>query len=279
MSRVTAGPALYGFCRPYPLRGILLMTDLKWSGTIWEIVNGKAAGANYSSQCVTVTPEGFLKVEVKQINGIWTSAELREKTPTGYGIRQWLLQGIHDLDPNVCLGLFAYAWQGNQEYDIEQCGGYFGKATPWGFAAQPSKAGSTKDDVQFSTPMPNDNDVLCTLIWVPTGGNFKMQDSSGKIIKQWTTSKEVDATNPAIVASYIQFYTVPTDTTWKDFKKPAKAESYVIKAFSFTPIGQMPPDLMIPPVVVVPPVDAPPELTLMFNGKRFRIALIEEVDL
>ena len=229
------------------------MATIVWSGKTWIIADasyGHSPGYQWNPN-IPIDSNGYLHLNLEQINGVWYAPMIYTSTTTGYGTYQWVLQGIHVLDPNAVLGLFAYAWQNSHELDIEQ--GQWGSATnpTWDFMVQPSAETGLKDGVEFSPIMPNNNDVICTLYWTTTGESFTMKDSTGKIIKSWSSTIPVNAVSPAISRAFINLYpTAKPGTDWTQSLLPATNQSYVIKSFSFTPDGQTPPVIPVTPTLV-----------------------------
>jgi hypothetical protein len=238
------------------------MSTLKWSNRTWNIADdsyGHCPGYKWNPN-IPVDANGYLHLNLEKINGVWFAPMIYDANPTGYGTYQWILQGIHAIDPNAVLGLFPYAWQNQHELDIEQ--GQWGAANnpTWDFMVQPSTETGKKDGVTFSPAMPNDNDIICTLVWTPTGESFSMKDSTGLVIKAWSSAIPVNAISPAVAKAFINLYpTTKPGSNWTASLLPDTDQHYVIKSFSFTPPGSTIPSesVEVPPVVVPTPVPIP----------------------
>ena len=132
---VTAAPPGGGGGKPgYPDR-------VTWGGASWQVKSSRSAvgpGPNvFSAANVSVDPNDALHLRIdRNASGTWTTAEVIGPTSFGYGTYTFTLaSAVHDLDPNVVLGLFTWsdkAPYAHREMDVE-----FAR---WGSATDPNNA-------------------------------------------------------------------------------------------------------------------------------------------
>ena len=112
-----------------------------WAGEVWSIKTSRAAvgpGPNvFARDNVSVDADGRLHLRItRDTSGDWTSAEVIGPRTYGYGTYTFTVASpVHDLDPNVVLGLFTWsdrAPYAHREIDIE-----FAR---WGQAADQTNA-------------------------------------------------------------------------------------------------------------------------------------------
>jgi hypothetical protein len=266
------------------------MATIKWSGRSWDMGTDAQKHPGFAwNQNITVDGNGYLHLDLVKANGVWQAPMLISEDSLGYGTYQVLLSDIHVLDKDTVLGLFAYAYQNQHEIDIlEQA--LWGSVANYAFqfTVQPSsETGLTAQD-KFDLTEPQ-NDILVTLVWTPTGEGFTIQDATGKILRVWTSTIPVNALSPVPVKMYLNLYP-RCDFTKNVSYPPATEQHYVIKSFTYTPLGLAPPIAVTPvevvtPVVIPPAVSAPaavaapaaPVMTITIDGRTFKIALEEVV--
>jgi hypothetical protein len=220
------------------------MTFLNWCGRTWNIADdsyGHSPGYRWNPD-IPVDGKGYLHLNLEMRDGTWFAPMIYDSRPTGYGTYQWILDGIHQIDKNAVLGLFVYAWQKRHELDIEQGQWGDGNNPTWGFTVQPSSETGRKDAVRFSPAMPNDKDIACTIVWTPTGESFSMRDSTGAVLKDWSSGIPVNASLPVPAKAFINLYPrAKPGSNWTESVPPESDQHYVIKSFSFAPPDQAPP--------------------------------------
>jgi hypothetical protein len=215
------------------------MATLNWSGRSWTIADDSNYGGHpgfHWNPNTTVDANGYLHLNLEKVNGAWYASMIWDNNPTGYGVYEFVMQGIHALDPNAVLGLFTYAPSGTQEIDFEQALWGATSGNTWDIAIH----GPSTKVVPFSVPMPNNNDVYCVFEWTPTGESFLMQDATGEIlygtIPPTTIPIAVSATSPDPVKTFINLYPRSNFNLGVSYP-PASNQSYVIKSFTFSPTG------------------------------------------
>ena len=247
------------------------MTILKWSGRDWVIADssyGLEIGYKWNPN-VFVDANNWLHLNLEKKNGIWYAPMIYDSVQTGYGTYRWILKGMHALDKNAVLGLFAYAWDHQHELDIEQAQWGSASNPTWGFAVQPSQETGLVATHTFSPDMPTDNDIVCTIVWTPTGETFSMYDkTAGKMLREWSSAIPVNAELPLKAKAFVNLYPRTKEGSgWTASVLPDTNQSYIIKSFTFTPPGGTVPPLEAPavePPVVVPPVVVPPVVDVPF---------------
>lgn len=98
---------------------------IDFSGISWQVRSNavpRGPGPNRfsdSAENVWVDSEGRLHLRITHAGEVWSCAEVTSAEPFSYGTYRWVLDTpVHDLDPNVVLGLFSYSSDTN-EVDIE----------------------------------------------------------------------------------------------------------------------------------------------------------------
>ncbi len=97
---------------------------INFAGQSWSIKRGgpKGPGPNEwsdSADSVWVDAQGQLHLKIRQINGVWHSAEITARNSTGYGnYRFKIASDTHQFDRNTVVGLFNYA-NDFEEIDVE----------------------------------------------------------------------------------------------------------------------------------------------------------------
>jgi hypothetical protein len=101
---------------------------LTFSGLTWDVKSGTGLGPGpntWNPDNVFVDANGDLHLQITNVGGTWTCAEVSTATTFGFGTFQWqVTSAVDNLDPNVVLGLFAYGPlalgpDGTHEIDIE----------------------------------------------------------------------------------------------------------------------------------------------------------------
>lgn len=116
--------------------------QIEFAGVTWTVKLGFGGpGPNNwsdSEESVWLDAAGRLHMKVREINGVWYSAEVYTNNITDYGEHRFLIEGqIDDMDKNAVLGLFVYADDLN-EVDIEYSKwGTAGRLSVGGFTVQP----------------------------------------------------------------------------------------------------------------------------------------------
>lgn len=98
-----------------------------WGGATWQVKSSRSPvgpGPNvFVSANVSVDAQDRLHLRISQQAGRWTAAEVIGPTSFGYGTYTFeLASAVHDLDPNVVLGLFTWsdkAPYAHREIDVE----------------------------------------------------------------------------------------------------------------------------------------------------------------
>ena len=192
--------------------------QITWSGHNWWVMNF----GSFSTSLVTIDSNGWLHL----LQTGSTDSEVSTTDPEGYGTYTWVLQGIHQIDPNTVIGVNPYlsdlSGATSREFDIEQSE-WGGGSTNFDFVIQPHSAGTYN---YFSLPYTND-DVKYIIDWEPTGGTFTIVDANtNQVLKTWTATATRDATGVYGVMT-VWHYLNPTST-------PTDA---VFKSYSFVPSG------------------------------------------
>ncbi len=106
---------------------------LWFAGRTWEVkagVHGPGPNAfSDSAESVWVDAQGALHLRLREIDGVWHSAEVRSTDCTRYGRHSFTVAPRPEPDPQVVLGIFLYA-DDRHEVDMEW--------TQWGDPSQPS---------------------------------------------------------------------------------------------------------------------------------------------
>ena len=255
------------------------MTTLEWSGRAWNTGsdNNQHPGFEWEQQ-MQIDGKGHLHLDlVKKTDGKWYAPMLISTDHMGYGTYQ-IVADIHAIDPEAVLGFFTYTWVKRHEIDVVEHAQWGALTNPaFQFTVQPSDETGRIAQDRFSLAMPQEN-VLFILKWEPTGETFTIKDSTGKVLRTFHSDIPVNAEAPEPCHFYINLY------PHTDFGKgvsypPATDQHYVIKSFSFTPLGEEvpPPSTPVeePPVIVVPPIVVKEPIVLLVNGIRITI---EEVN-
>ena len=245
------------------------MVIVKWSGRTWNTGTDAQKHPGYAwEQDTAIDDKGWLHLDlVKKADGIWYAPLVISADTLGHGTYQVVLAGIRSLDKDVVLGLFVYAWQNRHELDmLEQAQWGDAKNPAFQTTVQPSaETGKMEHDV-FDLDLPNENDILVTLVWTLTDETFSMQDATGKVLRKWASTVPVNALLPTPVKMYIDLYPRAKEgTNWTRSVPPATDQHVIVKSFTFTSTGQTPPSptlvpapMLTPSVIVPPPVDVPP---------------------
>lgn len=99
-------------------------SSIEFSGIQWYMKAGEGLGPRNndwsdSEESVFVDEMGRLHLKIRQIEGIWHSAEVSTVLHAGYGIYRFIVDSpLHQLDREVVLGMFLYR-DDNTEIDIE----------------------------------------------------------------------------------------------------------------------------------------------------------------
>jgi hypothetical protein len=161
--------ALGAFHRPLCISLLCLLTasgaaharTIQFAGLSWTVKSGYGGpGPNFwsdSTESVWVDAQGRLHLKIRQVEGVWCSAEVLAQQSFGYAQYTAKLSSNPELyDPNAVVGLFVYQ-NDTEEIDIE--------LTKWGnasdpdtgqFAVQPSVPG-TSSRVRFPTGLTGTN--------------------------------------------------------------------------------------------------------------------------
>ncbi|MBN2302983.1 MAG: glycoside hydrolase family 16 protein [Anaerolineae bacterium] len=108
---------------------------IQFAGREWSVKAAPSWGPgpnawSDSQESVWVDEAGKLHLKIRNINGVWHSAEVVSVDPATYGLYRFYVETpMHNLDMNVILGLFLYEDDG-KEIDIE--------VARWGQAAGPN---------------------------------------------------------------------------------------------------------------------------------------------
>lgn len=110
---------------------------IRFADRDWIVVDQPSTpGENYfSTNCVWLDTNGWLHMEVKQVNGVWCCPFVEGTESLGFGEYRWYVGSRLDLlDTNLVVGLFTYAQESqfntNQnEVDIEVSRGLPGTQT------------------------------------------------------------------------------------------------------------------------------------------------------
>jgi hypothetical protein len=154
---------------------------IEFAGITWTVKSGFGGpGPNNwsdSTGSVWVDAQGRLHLKIRQIGGVWYSAEVLAQESYGYATYQAKISSNPELyDPNAVVGLFIYK-NDTEEIDIE--------LTKWGnpgdpntgqFAVQPSVPG-TSSRVRFPTGLTGTNPPSTHLFtWEPDAIFYQSYD-------------------------------------------------------------------------------------------------------
>ncbi len=163
-----------------------------WAAEVWSIKTSRAAvgpGPNvFAKDNVSVDGEGRLHLQIsRNPSGKWTSAEIIGPRTYGYGTYTFTVaSSVHDLDPNVVLGLFTWsdkAPYAHREIDIEFARwGDDANQTNAQYVVQPaSSPGHLQRFVQ-----PPDSTTTHRFTWRPGRIDWASFDSAGAPIAAYT---------------------------------------------------------------------------------------------
>jgi hypothetical protein len=97
---------------------------IEFAGRSWVVKEGLRRGPgnnNWSDspQSVWVDDEGKLHLRIRNVDGVWYSAQIISVDDTSYGQHRFFVETpLHEIDENVILGLFLYQ-DDHHELDIE----------------------------------------------------------------------------------------------------------------------------------------------------------------
>lgn len=156
-----------------------------WLGYTWDFQNGEPAGGGTLiafKRNMVVDPNGYLHVNVRERDGIYSDAEMYTRNLFNFGTFQWVLQGTnyYKMDPPLVLGLFSYGpnagvgVDGENEIDIE-FSNWDGEGVPnqvSDFTVYPSTGNGTDGqidhEVDFYVPTPETNTTTARFVWSAT---------------------------------------------------------------------------------------------------------------
>jgi hypothetical protein len=191
---------------------------LQFSGLNWEITQNPylllyPGPCAFSANNVSVDGNGNLHLKITDDSGTWHCAQVatppqplmgQQASQTyGYGTYTFnLASAVDGLDPNVVFGLFTWSddpaypgplspWTNNPGGGIPSHSELDVEFSRWGiptgpnaqFAVQPYTNNGAR--YQFTMP-PGYNTSTAIIYWFPDGISFKVQDSNGNIIQQYS---------------------------------------------------------------------------------------------
>lgn len=221
------------------------MGTLYWSGRTWNVADasypeGASPGYDWNTN-IPIDANGWLYLNLEKINGVWKAPMIYDTVRTGYGTYRTVMKGIHALDKNAVLGLFPYDYDHNHELDIEQAKWGAEGNPPWQYTVQPSTETGRRAQTNLSPAMPNDHDILAEIIWTPAGETFTMKDlETGVVFKTWYSDIPVNALSPNVARMFINLYPFTNFGAGISYP-PATDQHYILKSFTFTPLGVVPP--------------------------------------
>ncbi len=162
---------------------------ITFAGREWVV----KAGANLppranhwsdSEASVHVDAAGRLHLRVRQIEGVWHSAQVIAREPSRHGLHRILVETPLDgLHPNVVLGVFLYR-DDAREIDIEFSRRLAGTGFNALYAVQPSHRSGHRHPFQFGTAGPSAHEIH----WQPDWICFRSMDGhdvSGQVVSEW----------------------------------------------------------------------------------------------
>lgn len=210
---------------------------ISWSGETWAIKTSRSAvgpGPNvFSKANVSVDTQGRLHLRIAQdAAGTWTTAEIIGPRTYGYGTYAFTIDSaVHDLDPNVVLGMFTWsdrARYAHREIDIE-----FAR---WGSTADPTNAQYVVQPHDIAARLhrfsqPPGGPTTHRFTWRPGRIDWESRDAGGALIDAFTfTGSDVPPTGDERVRLNLWLFngSAPMD---------GQPVEVVIRSFAFTPLS------------------------------------------
>ena len=166
------------------------LSQFEFAGRLWTAKSNQqllGPGPNFfSSTNVNVDPSGRLHLEIREINGRWSAAEVISETSLGYGAYRFTIGDMPDvLDDNV---VFAFlTWddapaQNHREMDIElRRREIDGTEYPGAFTVQPWDEQGNTQNIKTS---PNTG-YQYSFHWAPDGVEFSIRDTEDNLLESW----------------------------------------------------------------------------------------------
>jgi len=208
---------------------------ITWGGATWSVKTSRSAvgpGPNvFAKDNVSVDAQGRLHLRItRNAAGTWTAAEIIGPRTHGYGTYTFTLASpVHDLDPNVVLGLFTWsdrAPSAHREIDIE-----FAR---WGSTTDPTNAQYVVQPHTVANHVarftqPSDATSTHRFTWRQGRIDWASLDSSGAPIASYTyVGSDVPTTADERVRLNLWLFggDAPTD---------GQPVEVIITSFAFTP--------------------------------------------
>jgi hypothetical protein len=208
---------------------------ITWGGVSWQVKTSRSPvgpGPNlFDKANVFVDANGRLHLRIaKNAAGAWTAAEIIGPTTYGYGTYTFhLASPVHDLDPNVVLGLFTWSDRSrhaHREIDIE--------FSRWGDAADPTNAQYVVQPYSVANHLtrftqPASTTSAHAFTWRPGRIDWLSRDASGATIAATTyTGTDVPPTGDERVRLNLWLFggAAPTD---------GQPVEVIVDSFTFTP--------------------------------------------
>lgn len=207
-----------------------------WSGESWAIKTSRSAvgpGPNvFSKSNVSVDALGRLHLRIaRDASGAWSSAEIIGPRTYGYGTYTFTIDSaVHDLDPNVVLGLFTWSDRArfaHREIDIE-----FAR---WGSAVDPTNAQYVVQPHDIATHLrrftqPSGTATTHRFTWRPGRIDWESRDAAGALIAAFTyQGADVPPSDDERVRLNLWLFQGSAPTNGQPVE-------VVIRSFAFTPL-------------------------------------------
>jgi hypothetical protein len=167
---------------------------IEFAGRSWVVKEGERMGPgnnnwSASSHSVWVDDEGRLHLRVRNIDGVWHSAQVISVEPTVYGEHRFFVETpLHDLDENVIFAMFLYRDDHN-ELDIEISSHGLTEGENAKFAVQPY----FRDGHRESFVLDADSPTIHTIDWEAETVRFAVHEwgeDDTPLIHEWTYEGE-----------------------------------------------------------------------------------------
>jgi hypothetical protein len=210
----------------------LVQRTVSWSGYSWFVRHQGRANPGWnrwsdSGANVRVSGTDLLLSVVKDKSGAWTSAEIDNQKPLGYGTYRWVVASdLSTADPSQVLGMFTYGGSSVDEIDME--------ASRWGNPLWASGSAVVWQDVRthtreyeafnYSAYPP----YVHQFTWSPGRISFLITDATGAVLLDWTVTSGVPTPAGQIpIINFWRFHNVA----------PAGLTTVRLSSFSWTPLA------------------------------------------
>lgn len=214
---------------------------IQWSGYTWNVKNSGSqlwtpGPCYWSANNVWVDQNGWLHLEINEINGQWECAEIASTQTFGYGTYTfYTVSRIDNFDPNVVLGMFAYQ-DDSHECDLEYTQWSVVGDNGW-FTVQPPPVYNEITYQGFNFQMCGTY-ATSYIKWTPNsiyfeadGGHYAPGTApSGNVISSFTSYKQVNLTGAYADINLWLFRGAPPTN--------GQSAQVVISSFTFTPLQQ-----------------------------------------